>query len=67
MERFLAPWTLDCIEIFCNKTVPAFEVSLVVKVWSAQVMTMCFVGSSISIPGIGFAYQLLDDIEGNFG
>lgn len=58
------PLTLDWVlEIFCNKTVPAFEVSLVLGLICAgddEVLRRIFHQYSRAL---GIAYQLLDDIE----
>ena len=58
------PLTLDWVlEIFCNKTVPAFEVSLVLGLICAgddELLRRIFHQYSRAL---GIAYQLLDDIE----
>ncbi len=59
-----SPLTMDfVIEIFCNKTVPAFDVSLIMGVICAgDDQTLRNVLHTYS-RALGIAYQLLDDIE----
>lgn len=59
-----SPLTMDFVlDIFCNKTVPAFDVSLIMGVVCAGDDPMLRNTLHAYSRALGIAYQLLDDIE----
>ncbi len=58
------PFTMDFVlDIFCNKTVPAFDVSLIMGVICAKGDKRLIQVLNEYSKALGIAYQLLDDID----